>query len=112
MKEIEKITLTFIIVILTLGVIGADSWLIFSQIVHPVIPSMLSIIISSILTLFIYKLLSNMKPKEKDDKLVDINTISKTIDSSKHKSDSFDISNNSDESKKSKLGLNSNEIEC
>lgn len=73
MKDIKKSILTIVIVFITLGIVGAETWLIYSQMLGPIIPVIGSAFITSCLTLFIYKLISNARPKSNEE-LLDINT--------------------------------------
>ena len=73
MKDIKKSILTIVIVFITLGIVGAETWLIYSQILGPIIPVIGAVFITSCLTLFIYKLISNARPKSNEE-LLDINT--------------------------------------
>ncbi len=65
MNNIVKSILTIIIVCLTLGAVGFETWLIYSNLFDPLIPVGIAVLISSTLTLFIYKLMSNIVPKNK-----------------------------------------------
>lgn len=89
MKDIKKSILTIVIVFITLGIVGAETWLIYSQILGPIIPVIGAVFITSCLTLFIYKLISNARPKSNEE-LLDINTY-KTFDSTEISN--FDVSN-------------------
>ena len=82
MKDIKKSILTIVIVFITLGIVGAETWLIYSQILGPIIP-----VIGAVL--FIYKLISNARPKSNEE-LLDINTY-KTFDSTEISN--FDVPN-------------------
>ena len=89
MKDIKKSILTIIIVFITLGIVGAETWLIYSQILGPIIPVIGAVFITSCLTLFIYKLISNARPKSNEE-LLDINTY-KTFDSTEISNFQFSI---------------------
>ena len=89
MKDIKKSILTIVIVFITLGIVGAETWLIYSQILGPIIPVIGAVFITSCLTLFIYKLISNARPKSNEE-LLDINTY-KTFDSTEISN--FDVPN-------------------
>lgn len=65
MNNILKSFLTILIVCLTLGIIGFVTWLIYSKRIDPLISAGIAVLISSTLTLFIYKLMSNIVPKNK-----------------------------------------------
>lgn len=64
----KKNILTSLIVMLFLGVIGADAYLVFTQVYGPIVPVITSIVITIILTLFVSHLMSKVKFKEKDNK--------------------------------------------
>lgn len=89
MKDIKKSILTIFIVFITLGIVGAETWLIYSQMLGPIIPVIGAVFITSCLTLFIYKLISNVRPKSNEE-LLDINTF-KTFDSTEISN--FDVPN-------------------
>lgn len=72
----KKNILTALIVMGFLGVIGADAYLVFTQVFGPILPVITSIIITVILTLFVSHLMSKVKFKDKD---IDINQEDKTI---------------------------------
>lgn len=67
--------LTALIVLLFLGIIGANSYLVFTQVCGPIIPVITSIIITIILTLFVSHLMSKVKFKERDNNQKDDKTI-------------------------------------
>ena len=54
MNNIVKSILTIIIVCLTLGAVGFETWLIYSNLFDSLIPVGIAVLISSTLTLFIY----------------------------------------------------------
>lgn len=58
--------LTFLIVMVFLGVIGADAYIVFTQVYGPILPVITSIIITIILTLFVSHLMSKVKFKDND----------------------------------------------
>ena len=89
MKDIKKSILTIVRDIITWGSGGAETWLIYSQILGPIIPVIGAVFITSCLTLFIYKLISNARPKSNEE-LLDINTY-KTFDSTEISN--FDVPN-------------------
>lgn len=62
----KKNILTGLIVMLFLGVIGADAYLVFTQVYGPILPVITSTIITIILTLFVSHLMSKVKFKDKN----------------------------------------------
>lgn len=112
MKDIKKSILTIVIVFITLGIVGAETWLIYSQMLGPIIPVIGAVFITSCLTLFIYKLISNARPKSNEE-LFDINAY-QTFDSTEisnfdvpntEESDSLEKENKKNKDKKDKKDI-------
>lgn len=77
----KKNILTGLIVIGFLLIIGADSYLVFTQFFGPVIPVFTSVLLTIPLTLFVSHLMSKIQFKEKD----------KSVDISKGYPDNFNV---------------------
>ena len=77
----KKNILTGLIVIGFLLIIGADSYLVFTQVLGPIIPVVTSVLLTIPLTLIVSHLMSRIQFKEKDA----------TVDISKGYPDNFDV---------------------
>lgn len=91
----KKNILTGLIVIGFLLIIGADSYLVFTQILGPIIPVVTSVLLTIPLTLIVSHLMSRIQFKEKDA----------TVDISKGYPDNYDVDTSNskkDHSKKNK----------
>ena len=96
----KKNILTGLIVIGFLLIIGADSYLVFTQILGPIIPVVTSVLLTIPLTLIVSHLMPKIQFKEKDT----------TIDISKGYPDNYDVDTSNSKKNYSKKNKDKNGV--